>query len=57
MCIKNFNHFHNILRLFDVLPNIPFTTTETIRDYYLEGCYIRVDYIRVAGRVAKRLKT
>ena len=23
------NHFHNILRLFDVLPNVPFTTSET----------------------------
>ena len=34
---RNFadNHFHNILRLFDVLTNFIFTTTETIRDYYL----------------------
>ena len=30
------NHFHNILRLFDVLPNFSFTTGETMRDYYLE---------------------
>ena len=29
------NHFHNILRLFSVLPNFPFTTSETIRNYYL----------------------
>ena len=29
------NHFHNILRLFDVLPNIPFTTNGTIGGYYL----------------------
>ena len=28
------NHFH-ILRLFDVLPNFPFTTSETMGDYYL----------------------
>ena len=28
------NHFHNILRLFDVLSNFPFTTSETMRDYY-----------------------
>ena len=28
-------HFHNILRLFDVLPNFPFPTSKTIRDYYL----------------------
>ena len=24
-----YNHFHNILRLFDVLPNFPFTPSET----------------------------
>ena len=30
-----YNHFHNILRLFDVLPNFPFTTSETMRNYYL----------------------
>ena len=29
------SHFHNILRLSDVLPNFPFTTSETIRDYYI----------------------
>ena len=27
--------FHNILRLFDVLPNFHFTTSETMGDYYL----------------------
>ena len=32
---RTFNHFHNILRLFDVLPNFPFTTSETMRDYHL----------------------
>ena len=30
-----YNYFHNILRLFDVLPNFAITTSETIRDYYL----------------------
>ena len=30
-----YGHFHNILRLSDVLPNFPFTTSETIRDYYI----------------------
>ena len=30
-----YNHFHNILRLFDVLTNFSFTTSETMRDYYL----------------------
>ena len=29
------NQFHNILRLFDVLPNFPFTTSETMDGYYL----------------------
>ena len=34
---RNFahNHFHNILRVFDVLPNLAFTTSETMCDYYL----------------------
>ena len=36
------NHFYNILRLFDVLPIFPFTTSETMRDYYLCTWYIRV---------------
>ena len=49
---KNYNQFHNILRLFDVLPNFPFITSETIGDYYLWTCYIRD-----ASRVAERLKT
>ena len=29
------NHFHNILRLFNVLPNFLFTTSETMPNYYL----------------------
>ena len=29
----SYHHFHNILRLFDVLPNFPFTTSETMRDF------------------------
>ena len=29
----NYNHFHNTLRLFDVLPNFAFTTSETKRNY------------------------
>ena len=37
-----FNHFHGILRLFDVLPNFHFTTCETMCDYYLWKWYIRV---------------
>ena len=38
------NNFYSILRLFDVLPNFPFTTSETMRDYYLSPRYIRVAY-------------
>ena len=29
------NQFHNILRLLDVLPNIPYSTSELMRDYYV----------------------
>ena len=46
-----YNQFH-ILRLSDVLPNFPFTTSETMGDYYLQTWYIRV-----ALRVAGQLKT
>ena len=28
-----YNHFLNILRLFDVLPNLPFATSETKHNY------------------------
>ena len=45
-------HFHNILRLFDVLLSFLFTTNETMRDYYLKN-----RYIRLASRVAEPLKT
>ena len=31
----HYNQFYNILRLFDVLPNFFFTSSETMRDYYL----------------------
>ena len=31
---QNYNHFHNILRLLDVLPNFPFTTSERMHGYY-----------------------
>ena len=34
ICCAN-NHFHNILRLFDILTNFGFTTSEMMRDYYL----------------------
>ena len=47
-----YNQFHNILRIFDVLPNFSFTTSETMCDYYLQTWYIRV-----ASRVAEQLKT
>ena len=33
---RAYNHFDNILRVFDVLPNFLFTTSETMRDYYLQ---------------------
>ena len=35
-----YNHFHNILRLFDALPNFPFTTSEMMRIIiYNHGIY------------------
>ena len=30
-----YSQLHTILRLFDVLPNFPFTKSETMLDYYL----------------------
>ena len=44
------NKFHNILRLFDVSSNFPFTTSETMGD-----CYLLTLYSRVASRVAEPL--
>ena len=38
--LSGYNHFHNILRLFDVLSNFLFTTSEMMRDYYLQSCHI-----------------
>ena len=35
MKVGTYNQFHNILRIFDDLPNFPFTTGETMCDYYL----------------------
>ena len=32
-CKLTYNHFHNILRLFDVLPNFAFTISETKCNY------------------------
>ena len=46
-----YTQFHNILRPFEVLPNFPVTTSETMDDYYLKTWYIRV-----ALRVAERLR-
>ena len=53
--------FHNILRLFDVSPNFSFTTSETMRDYYLWTCYIRVasgfaEQLGKLGNIRKALK-
>ena len=32
---RTYNQFHSILRHFDVLPNFPFTTSETMGDWQL----------------------
>ena len=39
---NTYNHFHNILRLFDILPNFLFIASESMRSYYLSTRYIRV---------------
>ena len=31
---ETYNRGHNILKLVDILPNVPFTASETERDYY-----------------------
>ena len=33
--LTSHNHFHNLLRLSNVLTSFPFTTSETMHDYYL----------------------
>ena len=45
-------HFHNILRLFDVLQTFCFTASETMGDYYLLTWHMGD-----ASRAAERLKT
>ena len=49
----NHNKFHNILRLFNILPNFPFTTSEMMYNCYLQVCYL---HILAAWRVAEQLK-
>ena len=36
------NRAHNILKLFDVLPNFLLTTSETKQDYFYETWYTRL---------------
>ena len=43
--------FLKYFETFDVLPNFPFTTSETMRD-----CYLQTWYIRVVSQVVERLK-
>ena len=33
--LSTYNHFHNILRLFGVLPNCSVSASETMRGYYI----------------------
>ena len=34
-CIDIYSQFYNVLRLFDILPNFSFSTSETMHDYCL----------------------
>ena len=52
----SYNQLHNTLRLFDILPNFPFTTSETMGDYYLQTWYMQVT-LRIAERLKKILST
>ena len=49
---KSYNQFHDILRIFDVLPSFLLTTSETLGYYYLQ-----TSYIRMPSRFDERLKT
>ena len=40
--LYRYNHFHNVLRHSDILPNFIFTTSVTMPDYYLWAWYIRI---------------
>ena len=54
------------MRLFDVLPNLPFTTSEMMRDYYLQTWYyelphelpndLRLRKLRNTRKVSKRCR-
>ena len=37
--VYSYNHFHNIVRLFDALPNFSFTTSETMGVTFKHGIY------------------
>ena len=39
---KILHHFHNIFRLFKVLPNFSLTASETMHNYYLQTSYIEL---------------
>ena len=47
----SYNQLRNTLRLFDILPSFPFTTSETMGDYYLWTWYMQVTL-----PIAERLK-
>ena len=51
---RNFadNHFLNIFKHFNVLPNFSFTANQAMRDYLLE-----TSFFRVASRAAQRHET
>ena len=49
-----YNHFDNILRLFDVLPNFPFTTIQVKRSAIIRN---KRGIYEVVSRLAELLKT
>ena len=46
--LTSYNYFHNILRRFDVSKNFPFTTSETMRDYFSRSALFNMETTRAS---------
>ena len=57
--VRIYDHFHGILRLFDVVPKFSFTTSKVKRNYYLYVLYLThiITFIQVNSRAAAQFKT
>ena len=51
---ESYNHFHDNLRHFDVLPDFPFTTSEKMRNItYKHGIFEMPQGLRKLGKIRK----